>query len=436
MSAARKGALRTVKSCAAGAGLALAAACGGSADGELPALASVVLDASATFPTIAHDPAAGISYAAFVEDAGDNAHVRLARVASDGRLVETVQVTTVAGDAAPHEQAPPQVAIGPAGEVYVVWQNNTHWPGRRFPTSDLRFARSTDGGRSFSQPFTVNDDAGGPPAGHTFQDMIVAPDGTILVSWIDSRVRAVAGAASAMHDAHGGVPHSSGGGTHMMRDGLPGPEIRIARSTDGGVSFSVSRVVAADACPCCRTAMAAGADGSIYVAWRANDDNVRDVVVARSTDGGLSYGAPVRVHADGWRIDGCPHAGPALAVDAAGTVHVAWYTGREDAPGLFYATSRDGAASFTSPLAIQTGDWVPPSLAKLVPGGEGTLWLAWEDRVTEPARIRVARVDPRGRLVTVRGGGAGRSPALARVTEGAALVWLDGAALRYQALGR
>ena len=52
------------------------------------------------------------------------------------------------------------------------------------------------------------------------------------------------------------------------------------------------------------------------------------------------------MHADGWRIDGCPHAGPGLAVDAAGRLHAAWYTGVEGRAGLYHAVSDDGGKTW------------------------------------------------------------------------------------------
>jgi hypothetical protein len=44
---------------------------------------------------------------------------------------------------------------------------------------------------------------------------------------------------------------------------------------------------------------------------------MRDVVVARSSDQGATWTPPVRVHADEWKFDACPHAGPAIALKAS-----------------------------------------------------------------------------------------------------------------------
>ena len=329
------------------------------------------------------------------------------------------RVNDLDGDAAPHAQAPAQVAAAPDGSVYVVWHNEQQMAGRRFPASDVRFARSLDGGRTFAPAVTVNDDAGGVPSSHTFQDLAVGADGAVVVSWIDARARDGGGdPGQANGPPHAGHGTSAGSGrlpgVVRVADPPPGergPEIRVARSTDGGRTFGAGAVVSVDACPCCRTAMAVAPDGIVYLAWRhIFEGSVRDVVLARSDDGGVSFEDAVRVHADGWVFDRCPHAGPTLAVAPDGALHVAWYTGREGAAGLFHAVSRDGGRSFGAPQAVLAGDWVPPSTARLAVTDDGTVWLAYEDRRPETPVVRVARVGPEGALESIGVEIAGLAP--------------------------
>ncbi|WP_420455270.1 hypothetical protein [Rubrivirga sp.] len=78
------------------------------------------------------------------------------------------------------------------------------------------------------------------------------------------------------------------------------------------------------------------------------------MALARCDDGGATFGAPARVHRDGWAIDGRPHSGPAVTTDAGAAVHVAWATGAPDRAGIWRAVSTDRGASFgePSPLAV------------------------------------------------------------------------------------
>jgi hypothetical protein len=423
------------------------AACGGAAVGVGETV--TVAAAGASNPTVAVG-ADGAYYVAWVGTEDGVGTVWLARSADGRTFAEPVRVNDIEGDAAPHEQAPAQVAASPDGQVYVVWQNNTHAAGRRFPYSDLRFARSADGGRTFEPAITVNDDAGGPPASHTFHDIAVGDDGTVVVSWIDGRASAAAERAAA---AAAPVPASvdaappagetvaaPGHGMHGGHDGAaladpgPGPEIRIARSTDEGRTFGASMVVAVEACPCCRTSVDVDAAGEVAVTWRAvRDGSVRDIVVAHGDADG--FGAATPVHADGWEIEGCPHAGAGLTVDASGRTHVAWYTGAPEREGLYYATAgADGV--FGEPVPLQAGGWVPVSQVKLAAADGGVL-LAWDDRRADQPTVQLGWLASNAaEPARIAEGLNGASPAVAANGTYGALAWLDGAAVRFAPVTR
>jgi hypothetical protein len=361
----------------------------------------------ASNPTVSIAPD-GTVLAAWVATRSDTSDVFLTRVGADGRAVTPIRVNDVVGDAAPHEQAPAQVVVGPDGIVHVVWTTNTPIPGRRFPASDLRYARSTDGGLTFAPTVTVNDDVAGPPSSHTFHDVAAGKDGLVVISWLDGRV------SDSMRLAEPGV----------SEDHLPGSDIRVAISFDAGVSFVRRAVVDTNVCPCCRTSLALGANGGIHVAWRkVFSGDVRDIVVATSHDAGESFDPPVRVHGDNWIYRGCPHAGPDLTTDLEGQLHVAWYTGAPHRAGLYHAVSADGGMTFGSPTALAESQ--PPSQAKVAVDGTGVIWMAWELRgegggdriVSDWFDIGAWRPDP----VTV---GTGRSPALAAAGGRRAIAWL------------
>lgn len=413
----------------------IAAACSGPAT-ELSDPVTVAA-AGASNPTVAVDAANGRYYVAWVGTGEGVSNVYVA-ASDDGRTFsEPVRVNDTDGDAAPHEQAPAQLAVGLHGSVYVVWQNNTVVQGRHFPYSDLRFARSTDGGRTFEPAITVNDDGAGPPSSHTFHDIAVSAHGTVLISWIDSRRRArreaelSAAALTATPDA---PTASAWHAAHALR-ALPGPEVRIARSVDGGRTFGASAVVAEDACPCCRTSIAVGPTGEIAVAWRAVDEgNIRDIVVARSTDD-QGFAAPVRVHSDGWSIEGCPHAGPGLAVDAKGRTHIAWYTGAPERQGLYYAMAEAGPSVFGPPHPLLFSGWVPVSQVKIAAAGDGVV-IAWDDRRSDTPTVQVAVAGPASRPSIIAEGIHGASPAVAAAAGRAAIAWLDGDVVRFATVAR
>lgn len=260
-----------------------------------------------------------------------------------------------------HSEAPPKVAFAPDGSLYAVYLLGKD-VGARFPVSALRAVRSNDLGRTWSAPVTVTDDTA-EFGSHNFHALTVAQDGTLYVAWLDGRT----GKSAAY------VTHSTDGGAHWA------PNVKMS---------------VGETCPCCRTSLAAGRDGLVYAAWRAVlDGNERDVVVARSADYGATWTTPQRVHADGWKIDACPHAGPSIQLDVAGALHVLWWTGAPEKAGVYYAVSRDSGKTFTAPTTVSAQRTPMPSHVQLALGDSGTVLAAWDELANGRPQVfvRVAR---------------------------------------------
>ncbi|MQA89617.1 MAG: hypothetical protein GEU90_05215 [Gemmatimonas sp.] len=381
---------------------------------------ATLAETGASNPTVAVSPA-GLTYVAWAATEGDESNVLFSRTVADGTFSEVVRVNHIAGDAAPHAQAPAQVAAGPGDEIYVVWQNRSEAEWLDFGASDVRFSRSLDGGETWFPAVTVNDNDPSIPARNTFHDVEVADDGTIYVSWIDARVR----------DGFRGDYYRETGESPPV-DEEPATEIRLTSSKDGGATFTPSVVLETNSCPCCRTSMATGPDGMVYVSYRkVYGDNIRDIAVVRSLDGGRTFEEPVRVHDDGWYIEGCPHAGASLAVDRDGRVHVAWFTGAQDHPGAFYAVSEDQGRSFEEPVRLTPPGAVPTTQVAVAADDAGTVWVAWEETDGAQARVALARTQNGDGLERVElGGPTGLIPAVAAANPEMALAWLDGEAVR------
>jgi hypothetical protein len=284
---------------------------------------------------------------------------------TDGRLYVSV------GDAPPaelrdslgpieaHAEAPPKIAYAPDGSLHAVYVVAKVEPGRRFPLAALRHTRSADGGRTWSAPKTVTDD--GDFGSHNFHALHVANDGRAYVAWLDGR----AGKSGAY----------------------------ITWSADAGATWAPNvRVSIEEACPCCRTAIASDSGGVVYLAWRTvGVGNVRDVVVARSNDGGATWSAPRRAHADDWVYEGCPHAGPAMVVDASHRLHIVWWTGKPGDAGVFYARA-DHENHFGNRVTMAAADASRPAHVQLAVDGE-TVAVTWDDgiRQTPTIRMRLSR---------------------------------------------
>jgi hypothetical protein len=251
---------------------------------------------------------------------------------------------------------PPGLALGPADEVYVSWSSRKPVPEGGLFASDLRLSRSLDGGRTFEGHLRVNDDR---PISHSFEGLGVAPDGTVIVSWIDSRD----GASTA--------------GTYLARITERGSRVEQALKLDAG-----------ETCVCCRVDVAAGPRDTVAVAWRkVFPGSVRDMVVGLSHDGARSFTPAGLVHADRWKINACPHRGGSVAMDGRGRVYLAWYTETADGqPRMLFAGSGDGVR-FSAPARLNTAAGYIPDQVRLAADPAGRVVIVWEEATAVRRRV-------------------------------------------------
>jgi hypothetical protein len=241
--------------------------------------------------------------------------------------------------------------------------------------------------------------------------------------WLDHRGLAARRGTGPAH-VHGAAQHA---GTSAQESGL------FYASAIAGKA-SPERELTKGVCYCCKTAMATGPDGAIYAAWRhVYPGDLRDIAFTVSRDRGKSFSTPVRVSEDKWQINGCPDDGPALAVDAGGTVHVVWPTvlgGTQPEGALFYASTRDGR-QFTPRLRVQTLGSPRPMHPQIVVSTTGRIVIAWDEtlngqRVAAMRELK-AGLQPRfGEAVTLETSAPAMYPSLAATQEGLVAVWTTG----------
>ena len=218
------------------------------------------------------------------------------------------------------------------GNVYAGW---IEW---QLEQSIILFARSTDGGKSFSQPIRISTEAGLPRddnGGLVGFVGVVGSDGTIYASWND------------------------------------GNSIVFTESHDGGKTFTPSRSVVnvappyfggAGGIPGVSRAMGfaqIGVDaregnsgGNLYLAWSDFRNGDVDVFSAVSTDHGSTWSKPIRVNSDPIH-DGIDQFFQWMAVDpVTGDVYVQFYDRRDDPAnrktGFTLARSIDGGKTYTN----------------------------------------------------------------------------------------
>lgn len=212
--------------------------------------------------------------------------------------------------------ARPKIALGPGGELYVTWTRPLSKPY----TGEIRFARSLDGGRTFSPPALVHRDR--QEITHRFDSLVVNGRGQVIVAWIDKRDLVAAAAAKA-------APYR-------------GAAVYFAVSDDRGATFRGDYKLADHSCECCRIALVRHDDGSVTAMWRhIFAPNIRDHAVAQLFPDGRA-GPVRRVSFEDWRIDACPHHGPSLAADAQRRLHAVWFSAAPQHQGVHYARLGEG----------------------------------------------------------------------------------------------
>ncbi len=248
----------------------------------------------------------------------------------------------------------PRLAWAPddASRLYVLWQEIVFSGGSH--GGEILLAVSEDGGLSFGSPLNLSRSRAGDGKGRLDRatwhngsfEIAAAPGGKVLAAWTEYDGR-----------------------------------LWLARSGDAGRSFSKPLLVAGEppARPARAPAMAIGADDAVVLAWTTGDDDAADIRVARSRDGGASFGAarPAAVTA------GYSDA-PKLAFDARGTLHLVHAESRGGPftpASIRHLRSTDGGRSFgpareiSYPLPAGYSAAAFPSLGT---DARGRVFVMWE----------------------------------------------------------
>jgi hypothetical protein len=353
--------------------------------------------------------------------AGGKADVFLA-VSRDGgaTFASPVQVNTIAGEARLGGELPPRVAVAPgsgraAPEIAVLWT-------ARGAATEIKVARSTDGGRTFGQPSTLQ--SAGAAGDRGWPALALDRQARIHAIWLDHR-----GLAAAVT---GHADHKSGG----PRDGVAMAQRSGLYYASRSTKPQQERQLAAGVCYCCKTALAAGPGGAVYAAWRhVYPGNMRDMAFAVSRDSGRTFSPPVRVSEDAWAVNGCPDDGPAIAVDNSGVVHLAWATvinGSAPEGAIVYASTRDGRR-FTPRVRVPTLGSPKPSHPQIAVDRRGRIFVAWDENVDgkrvaamRELRIAAGRDAAFGNVVMLSPDGTSTYPAIAATDKALVAVWATG----------
>ncbi len=307
---------------------------------------------------LAADPGGSLLVAAWTDFRSDNWEIYLARSLDGGRSwsrpairVDGAGDATVTGENLLYD---PRAFFDDQGNLFVVWTDN-----RSVSDTDIFLRESRDGGLNFEEEVrvddtgdgTLHDEAGPTGLGHTcqFHPDGAARAGRVYVAWQD------------------------------MRNGLN--QIFFGVSADGGRTFGPSLCVDPSGGAFHHQylpSVALDGAGRVYVAWQDARHDSGDIYLTRSDDGGLSFGAAVRVDDSGTSFT--TQSYPRVGCDPSGErLYVVWRDDRYGTPDLRIAVSRDGGRTFSPsrPVAARGREArFPPEIAV---DASGTAFVVWHE---------------------------------------------------------
>ena len=275
-------------------------------------------------PSVAVDPNTGELFAVYTLTENNSTDIYITKSTDNGSSFSTpVRINDKPGDAADTWNTIP-IRFGANNETYVTWMISKDDPDFEWGLTELRVARSSDGGNTFSP--AVN-----PVTGYksekAFFDLSIDGNETLYLSFLDSL--------------------TNESGTKIIE--YPS-SYKLVKSVDGGKTFNSPVMLDNQNCVCCQTVSAIGPDGEIYFAWRdsqyeqdlipvdpdnaynygfsngslfddfdyENYETIRDIVIRHTVDNGTGeeFSPITKVSQDKWYINGCPDAGPGMTFDS------------------------------------------------------------------------------------------------------------------------
>jgi hypothetical protein len=274
-----------------------------------------------------------------------------------------------------------------------------HWLQKSAPnvySYDVWMATSTDGGLTWGRPFVLNRD--GKKTEHGFVTLAPLPDSGVAATWLDGR-----------NMTEGGHEHEGGDMT-----------IRYA-TVDARGSIQSDVELDERACECCNTGMTVTSSGPVIVYRDRSPEEIRDISFVRRTASGWTE--PRSLHADGWKINGCPVNGP--QVDSIGSrVAVSWFTAAQERQRAYVAFSDDAGARFGPPIVIDDGK--PAGRVDVVMLDESSALVCWLEQTQAGAEIRARIVKPAGTVepaMKIADSSAARAAGFPRIARSGRDVW-------------
>jgi hypothetical protein len=228
---------------------------------------------------------------------------------------------------------------------------------------NIHLSMSHDGGKTWSKPIIPHRDRS--ENEHGFASLIAAGSGELGVLWLDG---------------------------NKIKDEVGDMALNY---TTVGVDGKVGKETVLDTrvCECCQTSAAPTPDGIIVVYRDRSEKEIRDISFALHTKDGWSK--PEALSKDNWQISGCPVNGPSVSTSGSHAA-AAWFTAPNDVSQVNVALSSDGGKTFGSPIRIDGGK--PVGRVDVVALSSGDALVSWLEQAAEGTQVRIREIRSGGTM--------------------------------------
>lgn len=216
--------------------------------------------------------------------------------------------------------------------------------------------------------------------------------------------------------------------------GFLDPHYAVVNSTDGGKTFgsevNATASASGEVCDCCPANIFSTHD-NIYLLFRNNDNNIRDVWISVSNNDGSSFNINNDVDTSDWIINACPASGP-VGIQDKDSVLFVWMSGETDASRIHLGTTdkNNYGTGVNTPISKGLSKNTNQNFPKIA-GEWGNVGVVWQQSEAGKFYImfRASQSGANGLMFaktdTVNVGGAPSNPSLVYKNGTFHITWQD-----------
>ncbi len=211
--------------------------------------------------------------------------------------------------------------------------------------------KSSDGGQSFDAPVSVYVAPQGRVA--TLPSIAIDPDNNPVISFVTTNFSETEA------------------------------RYEITKSTDGGATFPPTTIAntaasGGEVCECCPASMAVVSNDEMYLGFRNNNNNLRDIWVAKSSDGGSNFTEALDIDTTDWIAFVCPQSGPDLMV-SGDSIFSSFFGGANGSNIYFSSMSKNTMETgYQFQIPSFTGQNTTQNFPSIAGNGD-TLGIVWQE---------------------------------------------------------